>query len=121
MRWHALNKARQPMKTKLSGNNPFLDRLTWAYAYESIPDGAAVLDYGCFNGEFINRLAEARKVAVYGVDKNRDALKSYQGPHEVKLVEKSIPFRTPPSISSLCSTFSNIYSISFLYSGKFIG
>ena len=62
------------MKTKLSLDNPFVDRPTWAYAYESIPDDGRVLDYGCFNGEFIDRLAAAKRVTVIGADKNKDAL-----------------------------------------------
>ncbi len=80
------------MKTTLSPGNPFIDRPTWAYAYESIPDGGRVLDYGCYDGEFIDRLAAAKRVTVVGADKNKDVLASYKGPHQVIHVEnRGIP------------------------------
>jgi SAM-dependent methyltransferase len=80
------------MKTKLSTHNPFRDRPTWAYAFEAIPEGIALLDYGCFNGEFIDRLTKSKRVSAYGVDKNSDVLAKYKGPNTVTRIDKAIPY-----------------------------
>ena len=80
------------MKTKFAAGNPFIDHTTWGYSYESIPSGGVLLDFGCFEGEFIDRLAKAKRVTVYGVDKDRDAIARYRGPHTVRVFDGSIPF-----------------------------
>jgi SAM-dependent methyltransferase len=79
------------MRTKFSPENPFT-RLTWAYGFETIFDGAVVLDYGCFDGEFIDKLTLAKRVTAVGVDKNRDVVLAYRGPHKVLPAEETIPF-----------------------------
>src|SRR5262245_7169339 len=61
------------MKTRLSGDNPFTGNPTLGYAFEAVRDGDVLLDYGCFQGEFIDRVAELRRATCYGVDKNGQA------------------------------------------------
>lgn len=80
------------MKTNISRNNPFgFDRLNWAYGFEFIKKGDVVLDYGCFNGEFITTLSNSSEVVVFGADKNRDMVERSNQSNIVHIT-KELPF-----------------------------
>jgi SAM-dependent methyltransferase len=73
-------------------NNPFgFDRLNWAYGWEFIRDKDVILDYGCFDGKFINTLAKSKDVQVFGADKNLDVVKSVNQ-NNVVHIQKELPF-----------------------------
>jgi SAM-dependent methyltransferase len=80
------------LKTTISSNNPFgTDRLHWAYGWEFISDNDTVLDYGCFDGRFINILSTSKSVQVFGVDKNQDIVKSVNK-NNIVHIQKALPF-----------------------------
>src|ERR1700728_2096559 len=80
------------MKTAISPTNPFgVDLIHWAYGWELINDNDTVLDYGCFDGKFLNTLRKSKSVDVYGVDKNKDIVDELnQG--NVFHIRKALPF-----------------------------
>jgi SAM-dependent methyltransferase len=80
------------MKTRMSVENPFKDNPTLGYAFEAVRDGDVILDYGCFEGEFIDRVTEFRRATCFGVDKNGQAVASYKGPNRVLVMTREIPF-----------------------------
>jgi SAM-dependent methyltransferase len=80
------------MKTTISTNNPFgFDRLNWAYGFEFIKQGDVVLDYGCFNGEFIKTLGNSSDVVVFGADKSRDIVE-LSNQNNIFHITKELPF-----------------------------
>lgn len=82
------------MKLKFSADNPFVaaGQWRWAYGYEFIQPGQSVLDYGCFNGEFIRTLASSPKhIVASGVDKNKDIVDANNNPNITHIKDK-LPF-----------------------------
>jgi len=63
------------MHTKINPNNPYrYDR--WCFAWEYVPSGAgAHLDFGCNNGEFLNKLTDKNNGRLVGVDVSEEAVK----------------------------------------------
>jgi 2-polyprenyl-3-methyl-5-hydroxy-6-metoxy-1,4-benzoquinol methylase len=81
------------VKTSISSNNPFgMDHLNWAYGWEFIGDNKTVLDYGCFDGKFINALAKSKAVQVFGADKNQNIVKSVNQ-NNIVHIQKALPFK----------------------------
>jgi SAM-dependent methyltransferase len=91
------------MKTTISPTNPFgVDLIHWAYGWELIHDNDTVLDYGCFDGKFLNTLRNSKVVDVYGVDKNKDIVDSLnQG--NVFHIRKALPF--PDGVFNVVTMF----------------
>ena len=71
------------MKTKLSPGNPF-GYSRYGFAYEFINDGAKCLDYGCYDGKFINKVVKSKNVDFVGVDKNIEIIN--KNPFGLKLL-----------------------------------
>lgn len=63
------------MDTKISADNPFgYDRR--GYAWQQIPEGTVShLDFGCFQGRFLEALKAKRIERLVGVDISRDAIR----------------------------------------------
>jgi len=66
--------------------------MNWAYGWEFIGDNKMVLDYGCFDGKFINALTESKPVQVFGADKNKDIVNSTNQDNIVH-IQKALPFK----------------------------
>ena len=79
------------MKTRLHSNNPF-KHTRYGFAFENIQDGCKCLDYGCYDGAFIKRVMDNKKVQYTGIDKNKDMVA--ENPYDLDLwyFENQLPF-----------------------------
>src|SRR5262245_2032054 len=103
------------MKTPMSSDNPFKANPTLGYAFEAVRDGDVILDYGCFQGEFIDRVAELRRATCYGVDKNGQAVASYRGPNKVLPLTREIPFEDASfDLVTLLNVLEHVHDQAFL-------
>lgn len=83
------------MKKHIASDNPFgppaMNRAGWAYGFEFIADGMRVLDYGCYDGKFLDTLSSSRRVEAYGVDKDKDVVTRI-AKSNIHYIEKALPF-----------------------------
>ena len=82
------------MHTTISQNNPY-SYSRYGFAWEHVPYGSeAHLDFGCFDGKFLNKLKVKNVKRLVGVDINQDAVeKGHQrSPDlEIKHISKTLP------------------------------
>ncbi len=63
------------MHTKLSSDNPY-GYNRWGFAWEYVPEGAtAHLDFGCYDGAFLNMLKDKKIGRLVGMDISEEAVK----------------------------------------------
>jgi ubiquinone/menaquinone biosynthesis C-methylase UbiE len=63
------------MHTKISPDNPY-GHNRWGFAWEYVPTGPpAHLDFGCGNGQFLNKLKQKKSGRLVGVDVSEKAVK----------------------------------------------
>ena len=63
------------MKTEISKYNPFKCG-RYAFAFEYIEERTKYLDYGCYDGYFIFKTLQKKKVNFIGIDKNKEIINS---------------------------------------------
>ena len=93
------------MRTPLSKDNPF-DFNRQGYAWEKVPvESDAHLDYGCYEGEFLQTLSRRRVRRLVGVDVNEDAIvRARERFPSLELVYRSSGMPLPFD----CGTFSSV-------------
>jgi SAM-dependent methyltransferase len=71
---------RPRMRTKISPENPHAHN-RYGFAWEMVPAGSAHLDFGCYDGAFLAKLANKRLARRVGVDANAEALAAGRRAH----------------------------------------
>jgi len=102
------------MKTKLSISNPF-GYSRYAFAFEHIESGMKCLDYGCYDGNFMNRVKKHKNVDFMGVDKNRRIIS--ENPHKLNLMHiiDKLPFQNESyDCVTLLDVLEHIYDQDFV-------
>ena len=80
------------MRRFIPRQHPFYHEPRFAFGYELLPENVKVLDYGCHDGAFGQRLTRHKKVEYLGVDKNRDAVRRAPPGILVKELVHPLPF-----------------------------
>jgi SAM-dependent methyltransferase len=85
------------LRLPLSDDNPFPPG-RYAFAWEHVPAGASVLDYGCFDGEVLAQLRRDGRSRRIGVDLNHEAVAGGLAKHpglDLRCIRRSEPLDLP--------------------------